>query len=888
MHGYHKMKRGLITALVFFNLIPAVLAQNAKRALLLLDKEDFSKVEQILLKSIEKDSINPSSYYVYSRLFLNETFPRYNLDSGYLLILKAIDHYGLIDQKETERLNKIPVNDSTLGIQKNMIDSLAYQQALKSNTEPDYNLFLKKHPTALQVKQAKTLRNQVAYQQAKRINTYQSYKDFMDKYPEAAEFSEATGRYNQLLFSEKTKEGSLASYEHFLKEQPQTPFREIIEKDIFEITTANNQKASYKAFIEQYPHSKYAKKALDYLYYHQIEHGQSSADFLNAYAAKGIAAIDSIKKIIPYHDQVLFPIYDNGQYKFIDQTGKLAEGLNLDSPIDEVYYCSGVGKDFILAGKGEKRSILTKSGQKIFEGHFETVVPLGYGLLKIGHRTNYGVIHRAGWQVLSTTWDDIQLLAGQFLTIEKDGLLGLTTLSGRIIFTPQFQDIQVEGNYLLFEKEEKIALTNHENLFSMLALNNPVLQFEYDDYQAVSERLIIAMRDNQESLINDKLEKLIPLKNHTIHDQPHGWFVIKSDSLLVYDHQVKQVFASEYDKYQFKEAWFGLKRNDKWAFFNPHRRVQTDFEFDSLQFLSANMVYLVKDTESSIYLAEGGTVEIGENQKFRLLHSALKENNGDSLEYLVVTDPKKRLTTVYNLKGEKVRALTNTQINALYGDYFIIEKNGKKGLMNSKGKVVLATYYDAIGKPGNGAFTLLQRNKFGLFMAGNELTIRPEYESALSVYNEHLFVAGKSGNKGFIDHQNNKTGAFAFEKIAYWSDSLAAVYREGAWSIYDIYNEEYVMENLNGFQTFASSTEKKAVVRGEKGYGIIGSESGTIINPTFDDLQVIGSEDTYLFFCEKHVREAGLYVVVYYNKQGQMIRRQVYEEEDYDKIYCPD
>lgn len=884
IHGYCKMKKGLFTVVVFFNVACGVFAQNSKRALLLLEKEDYLRVEQIFRKSVEKDSINPGAYYVYSRLFLSESFPRYNLDSSYLLILKAIDHYALVDQRAIERLHKIPIDDSTLWMQKNKIDSLAFQQALHNNSEAGYNLFLKKHPAAVQVNQAKTLRNKVAYKKARANNTYQSYKDFMDKYPEASESGEAMVKYNQLLFNEKTKEKSLTSYRQFLNEHPQTPFRDLIEKDIFEISTADNKKNSYEAFISQYPGSKYAKKALDYLYYHQQENGGTPEDFLKTYA--GIRNIDSIGKLIPYHKQVLFPVYENNRYRFFNQTGKLVETLIWDKDIDPSYFCTGIYQDFVIASDNKIGYMLTKSGTKIHKGLFKTTGSMGYGLLKIANEKGYGVIHKAGWQVLPVAWDEVRLIANQFLAIKKNRLWGLATLSGKLLFDPQFQDIQVEGDFFIFEQDGKIAVTNHEALTTMLATNNSKLQFEYDDYQLVNDQEMIVMRDNQERLINNKLVTVIAPQGQKIHDQPHGWYVIRTDTFLVYNQQLQEVFAGPCDQYQFKDEWFGLKQNDKWALFNMHQGIKTGFEFDSIQFLSKNAIYLTGEEERSVFLSGGPGIEIKEGQRFQLILSNFQENQGDSLEYIVVTDPKKRLITLYNLKGEKIRALTNTQMNALYDNFFIVEKNGKKGIMNSSGKIVLATYYDAIGKPKNGIFSLLQRNKFGAFGVNDGFTIRPEYESALSVYNQSLLVATKSGKSGFIDHHNKKISPFDFEKIEYWRDSLAAVYQEGRWRIYNIYKDEYMMDNLADFQIFADSSEKKAIILGENGYGVIGNQSGIIIKPTFDDLQVIGHKDTYLFFCEKYVREAGLYVVIYYDKNGKMIRRQIYGEEDYDKIYC--
>jgi hypothetical protein len=55
---------------------------------------------------------------------------------------------------------------------------------------------------------------------------------------------------------------------------------------------------------------------------------------------------------------------------------------------------------------------------------------------------------------------------------------------------------------------------------------------------------------------------------------------------------------------------------------------------------------------------------------------------------------------------------------------------------------------------------------------------------------------------------------------------------------------------------------------------------------TFSDIVNVGSSEIPLYFTEKHVEEASLFVVIYYTHQGVMLRKEVYEQEDYDKIYC--
>ena len=90
--------------------------------------------------------------------------------------------------------------------------------------------------------------------------------------------------------------------------------------------------------------------------------------------------------------------------------------------------------------------------------------------------------------------------------------------------------------------------------------------------------------------------------------------------------------------------------------------------------------------------------------------------------------------------------------------------------------------------------------------------------------------------------------------------------------------------------SFVSDTpaEKVAIVHQDLHYGVISNRRGEIIPPNFSDIINVGSDEEPLYFAEKNVEEAGIYVVIYYDKNGKFLRKQVYEESEYERIYCND
>jgi len=95
------------------------------------------------------------------------------------------------------------------------------------------------------------------------------------------------------------------------------------------------------------------------------------------------------------------------------------------------------------------------------------------------------------------------------------------------------------------------------------------------------------------------------------------------------------------------------------------------------------------------------------------------------------------------------------------------------------------------------------------------------------------------------------------------------------------------MDKIKDFKLIQEEdSEKLAIIHQETSYGVISSVKGVVIPPTFSDIVNVGSKEKPLYFTEKHVEEASIFVVIYYSAEGKLLRREVYEQDDYERIYC--
>jgi hypothetical protein len=257
----------------------------------------------------------------------------------------------------------------------------------------------------------------------------------------------------------------------------------------------------------------------------------------------------------------------------------------------------------------------------------------------------------------------------------------------------------------------------------------------------------------------------------------------------------------------------------------------------------------------------------------------------DSTAFLLVTSGKKKI--LYTLAGKRLFEVPFDRIEHIGEGLFMVYKKDKKGLINSAGKVVLPTEYDAIGSITDGVITLLKNGRFGLFDGNRRKLIRPQYDKNVTRYNPTCNVIFKDGQYGFVDWDNKPLGKPEYAEVVYWNDSSALVRTQVVWKIIELKSRRVLLDNIRKFQFIREDgAARLAILQQDHTYGVIDSQVGTIIPITFSDLINVGSPDKPLYFTEKHVEEASLFVVIYYDAAGKMIRREVYENDDYDRIYC--
>ncbi|MTI41790.1 WG repeat-containing protein [Fulvivirga lutimaris] len=842
---------------------------NIKKALKLQEKGKIEKAQKQIEKAFKKDASLPAAIYATAKIQFDTAYHNYNIDSAYFTLLEARKYFGLLEEKDMEKHAKIGVNLVSMDEFKREIETAAFLRARLENTEDRLNYFLETFPKSKQEASAVKIRDSLAFQTARRTNTYGAYEDFMSKYPNALQYDDAKQRYEKLYFTKSTADGKLDSYVKFLQTHGTTPYRFEAERNIYEISTADNEPKSYLAFMDKYPKSNWVKKARRVLYHVLKDKGE-----IESFPKKWLT--DSLATIIKY-DTIgpLIPVYKAGKYGFVD----LKENQIIKSQytnINSELLCHVLETDFFQSDEG----VIARDGSAILPKHKGEVEDMGSGLLKVKYRNSFKVFHKSGWEINSDYWDDVKLLNGKFIAFKLNDKWGLMSVAGRNVTKAVFDNISTQGPFYIFELDEKYDALTANKLAEAVDKNpinfNPI----HEDFELLEGNKLWLQSTFGEMVLDEYLNETIPFNEQKIKVLSKAVIVKGREKIELLTIEYKLKAEKQSDKMEYNDEYLGIKMANGWELYSFLDFTLID-TFDTLTFYGSNFLLAGKGDTTLVYFAEKSKLLVKDIESLKFLTSS------GASQYLAINYEDKKKTYYFDMYGNFVINENFESINPIGKEYLVTTDKGKKGLINNKGKELLRPKYDAVANYSNGYISYLQGKKFGLIHSDLDVKVDAEYDRNIVPYNSKLLVAEKNGKLGFVRNDGKEISDFGFEDIKFWQDSVALVKTNYLWKYFDIYNNTLRDGGYKSYHYQLNTPEEIVIIaRGDQGYGVFSSTRGEVIAPTFNDLINVGSTADPIYFTEKHVEEAEFYVVIYYDKTGQIIRKQAFEAADYMLIYC--
>ncbi len=823
---------------------------------------NWGNARQLLSKALHKDSLNIEAELLVARWFLDLNNPGRHVDSAYYYSIRAVKTFNTTAAKQKDKLKRNLVDSASIVTLRSKIDSVAFEEAKQINSEKSYNDFLGLYQFASQRNMAVELRDEVAFLNALKVNSTQAFENYIKQYPKANRAREARDRLEKLLFETYTHDKKLNSYLAFLKKFPASHFRLEAEKNIFEITTSSGSPEDFIHFTETYPGSSFSPYARNILFHIRRETEEKiPTRLLN----------DSLKKVIELNKLIWAPVYKNGKYGFMDLNGTETLAPQYDN-IDESYRCGYITDDILLTSAG----LISRSGRWLASAAI--IKNIGYGFLKLGDSTCVHVLHKSGKMILKDCAQDIRVLGGRFLVVKKNNLLSLVALNGRMLLGLQWQSIQMIEGVVVLDQYGKKTICTVEQLARVADGNVLPETLVFDDVRAIDHDMLLVRNGSLEGILNSRLEWIVPLGPQSLAKTAFG-LVRKINDQFIFAGLSPDIENMPWKKYRYYKQWLLLTGASGQVLFDTHSKKIVEQKTDSIWF-----------DRGLAFARRGDSVRVHVNSSTQLsLHKNLKIDfvqASDSIRYFLV-DQKNRKTIFSIATGEKLFSEDYDKIESLFEDHFIVTKKNKKGLLNKSGKPLLLPEYDELLLNNYQQLSLLKNKKFGLYDLKSGKLIKPEFERNILQLDSTILIVFKNGFYGLMDWNTMPIGKFEFDEIQPWTKNVIWARLGFEWSLIDFRQQKKILAHIKNFHLLKDRPEEKlAIIQQENYYGAISTTHGVIISPAFSLVENIGSADEPLFFTSKEVEEAQIVVVIYYDRHGKLLRKQVYEESEFAKIVC--
>lgn len=877
-----KLVRFLIL-LAFFFVSVAALADKNKSALKALQKGELAKAEMLVQQSLADEVANPGANYLYSVIYVTDSFPRHNIDSAQAYILEALRDWQLLQEKEQEKNRKRGFYPEIFQTQKQRVDSLAFERAKGEGSVASYEFFISRYADAEKVPEAVALRDSTAFENASFQDTWEAYKAFFETYPDAKQVPEAEERYKDLVFKDLTRDRKLSSFKEFLVQFPATPYRREAEEQIFEIMTASGHPETYLQFIGEYPRSFFRKKALDFLY--SLDQGAYDFRYYPRYTlARNLQ--DSLDRLRRLESVYLVPVYERGSYGFIDPSGSELFPPAF-SAVPDRYLCGSIADDFLFVEKDGEMHLINRQGGSIAKGDFDFAENLGFGLIKAGKGEKSGVWHKGGHQVLAQQYDDVQALGNSLLKIVQDEKAGLATLTGRVLLPPQFDDIAVDGSFWVFVKDDRLAFASLERIAAIADQQPLALEFAYEELERLPGGYMLAYDGDTETLINEQQEVVIPKAVQNIYPMGENWLIRQPFGYRIFYPASRSFTEQLFPEVEFNSQWLALKSDSAWALVYKESAGSIMFNLDSAKLITEDVALSFQGVKGTLHFALGKRVEFQAGDKVYVLEEGYARENYKSDEHFLVLETS-RGKQVFSMEGKPLFELKTGNLRYLSPEYLVLEVRGKFGIIDTTGAQRLPAKYEGIGQAdAEGFVTVLDGGKFGSFHLKSGTLAPPKYDTRVRHFNETHLKTSLKAKAGLISYDGKTVLPFEYDEVLPWNDSLVMVKKGEQWRISSLDGKKSFYQPFASYQPIRESKAEKVLkIYAQEGYGILSSVHGMILAPTYNDLLNLGTDEQPLYFAEKHVKEAEFFVVVYTDAKGNPVRSQAFRAEEYDKIFC--
>jgi hypothetical protein len=495
-----------------------------------------------------------------------------------------------------------------------------------------------------------------------------------------------------------------------------------------------------------------------------------------------------------------FILEQNGKYGVIDKSGNIVidadyEAVQIPNPSKDIFICikeyNQDTKEYAtVVYNGKKEEILSNYNNVQAVAIFTNINSTPYERSVLTYKENgkYGLIDLQGKEITKPIYDEISSInykEGTFL-VKQNEQEGTINMKGKTIIKCEYESVTSDNYYNEDQNNEKAG-------FIVSKKTDDGYRYGYINYRG--SKIV--------KPIFTQLERVTE-----ISDDKNIYFIAFKDGQAGLLKNNKEIVNYEYEDIQYNvlSDVFIIQRNGKYGATTREGKTILYPEYSSV-YTGGIYINAVKDNVIEVFDLQGNKIETDINSKIKTENS----------NYYITIDK----NNIYKVVDANENVIINNDYNYmeyLPGDYFIVARDSKNGVVDINGKSVIELKYDSISRINETNILQAETNKsielynlnmkkittmsnatikevkddkeYILLFSENDFKYLDKDGNILKAQElfkeNNLFAKNVNGKWGFVDKNGNLKVQNKYEVVTDFNKyGFAGIKKDGKWGVID-------------------------------------------------------------------------------------------------------
>jgi len=688
--------RALLLTILLFACFFGARASEIENGFKALAIYDYFKAKAIFYKALKK---NPAEAgFGLATIYYRNDNPFHQLDSSYKYISLSIDHFSLLPAEKKSAIKiKFPVNDSALLALHDSICTKAFLKLMREPDEASAEKYLGVYHHSRFAKKVLCLRDSFIFHQPNRKLSVETFKQYLYTYPQSCYLHDARNLLEFALYMETTADKTDKAYLAYIEKYPKAKYIPYAKEELLNYYIKNKNASGIHNFIRLYGATYPTTLAWNMLLGIEAPHHTKAEleNFLAKY--KDYPKREELEEEFVFWQTPFLLTRNNDKYGYCDSTGaQMIEPAYTDA--------EDFSEGYAAVQKNDLYGYINKAGKTKIEFQYTEASGFLNNVAIVQKDKKYFLIDYSN-KTLSAKYDDMADFSEGLAIVKKNNLFGAINLNGQEIIKPSFDLISdyAEG-MAVFLKNGKYGFLDKQGFVAIAPMYEWVSSFKNGQARAQFNKSF--------GVINRKGDFIIQPAFDLIDESYAGVYLLVKNNL--YGFAVSTgCFISEI-KYQYQPS---LKTE-----------MLTDGKFlrliypkkQELQNINGGK-YFTEHIFEEIGLPINNFVLAKEKNKYSLYHLYKPALTRRSIEKAFSDDKywyikNKTGLNIYDLAIEKPLFVLQADKAVSFGaNYFFVEREDGKGLVDMNGGEILPMQYEEIKNTSLKNILYAERNEKGAY-----------------------------------------------------------------------------------------------------------------------------------------------------------------------------